>query len=112
MAFTATIVAALSAGALTEAIASGPSTVTACVHHHGGVLYEASQCARRDVRLVLSIAGPPGKQVPRVRSARQEPRVRLGPPDRKELPASQRRHRPEAMTHLRSKARCRPARGL
>jgi hypothetical protein len=54
-------VAALIAGGGTLAIAGqGSTTLSACVHHHGGGLYEAKTCARHDRRLTWGITGPAG----------------------------------------------------
>jgi hypothetical protein len=58
-------VAALIAGGGTYALAGqGSSTLSACVHRHGGALYEAKKCAKHDRRLTWSIAGPEGPAGP------------------------------------------------
>jgi hypothetical protein len=46
-------------GALALA-AQGARTVSACVHHKGGGLYEAKKCARHDGKLTWSKVGPRG----------------------------------------------------
>jgi hypothetical protein len=40
--------------------ASQSSTISVCVHHKGGALYQASKCARRDKRLSWNSQGPQG----------------------------------------------------
>jgi hypothetical protein len=56
------LVVSISGGAY--AASSGPPTITACVHRHGGGLYTARHCARHDQRLTWSIQGPQGKVGP------------------------------------------------
>ncbi|MCL2769604.1 MAG: hypothetical protein FWD42_05770 [Solirubrobacterales bacterium] len=60
--------ALLATGAAAGALAAtrgGPSTITACVHRHGGGLYLRAHCARRDRHISWNIQGPPGAQGPR-----------------------------------------------
>jgi hypothetical protein len=47
-------------GGAYAAVSESSNAVVACVHHHGGGLYEARTCARRDRRLVWSVTGPTG----------------------------------------------------
>jgi hypothetical protein len=57
----ATGVIALVIGAAGGAYAAGSgATIVACVHKHGGALYEASRCAKGDKTLRWNKAGPAG----------------------------------------------------
>jgi hypothetical protein len=50
----------LAAGGGAYAATSGRGTITACVHHGGGGLYRARNCAHHDGRLSWNASGPPG----------------------------------------------------
>ena len=65
------LAAALGAAALLIAAGGGYAlasssggTITACVRHNGGTLYEASKCAKHDSTLRWSKQGPQGSQGP------------------------------------------------
>jgi hypothetical protein len=61
LAATGTLVAATAGGAYAAGMSGG--SVSACVHHNGGGLYEAHRCARHDRGLQWSVrrpSGPPG----------------------------------------------------
>lgn len=42
------------------ALAGSGGSISVCVHRHGGALYQARRCARRDGRLTWSVQGPRG----------------------------------------------------
>jgi hypothetical protein len=42
--------------------ANSGGTITVCVHHNGGGLYEAKKCAKHDANLRWNAQGPPGQQ--------------------------------------------------
>jgi hypothetical protein len=50
----------LAAGGATYAVAAGSGTISACVKHRGGGLYEAQSCAKHDSRLTWNVTGPQG----------------------------------------------------
>src|SRR5215472_1632154 len=56
---TALLVAGVAGGAF-AATRGDPSTITACVHRHGGGLYLRARCARRDRHISWNIQGPRG----------------------------------------------------
>jgi hypothetical protein len=58
VALTALVVAAT--GGAYAAVNSSPNLVVACVHAHGGGLYQAHKCSRKDKRLQWSVTGPRG----------------------------------------------------
>jgi hypothetical protein len=41
--------------------ANSGGTITVCVHHNGGGLYEARKCAKHDANLSWNAQGPPGQ---------------------------------------------------
>lgn len=55
----AALVLGASGGAY-AAVATSSGTITACVHHKGGGLYLARECARHDKRLRWNAIGPRG----------------------------------------------------
>lgn len=59
VALTALVLAASGGGAYALA-ATSSHTITACVHKHGGGLYEAKRCARHDGELSWGVAGTQG----------------------------------------------------
>ena len=62
VAFVALIIAA--SGGAYAAVSASPEQIHACVHHHGGGLYEARMCAHGDKRLIWSVIGPSGAAGP------------------------------------------------
>ncbi len=50
----------IAGGATYAATAAAPRTITACVHHSGGGLYEAAKCAAHDSSLTWNVTGPAG----------------------------------------------------
>ncbi len=57
------LVVAASGGAY-AAVTASPTQIHACVHHHGGGLYQARKCGHGDSRLVWSVIGPSGPAGP------------------------------------------------
>ena len=60
LAATGVLVAATAGGAYAAGTSDG--SISACVHHNGGGLYQARQCARDDHELRWSVRGPSGPQ--------------------------------------------------
>ena len=54
----------LAPGSGAYAGSSGAGAISACVHHHGGGLYRASNCARHDGRLNWDVRGATGARGP------------------------------------------------
>jgi hypothetical protein len=74
------VVIAAAAGAYA---ASGGGTITVCLHHRGGALYEASKCQKHDKKLRWNKQGPHGIQGnpgPQGIQGNQGPRGAAGPP--------------------------------
>lgn len=60
LAATGALVAATAGGAY--AVSTSGGSITACVHHNGGGLYQARQCAHDDRALQWNVRGPDGPQ--------------------------------------------------
>ena len=60
------------------ALASGGGTITACVHKHGGALYVAKRCAKKDRKLTWNKVGPTGPQGAKGGTGLQGPKGETG----------------------------------
>jgi hypothetical protein len=75
-----TIVAASAAvGSAYAATSVSSGSLSACVHHNGGALYEARQCAKHDRRLRWGLTGPQGPQGPQGTQGPTGPQGASGP---------------------------------
>jgi hypothetical protein len=72
------LVAAMAGGAYAAGTSDG--SISACVHHNGGGLYEARQCAGDDHELHWSVRGPAGPQGATGAAGPSGPRGLTGPP--------------------------------
>jgi hypothetical protein len=60
----AALAAVIACGGTYALAGQGSSTLSACVHRHGGALYEAKKCAMHDRKLTWAITGPEGPAGP------------------------------------------------
>jgi hypothetical protein len=60
--------------------ANGSGSITVCIHHNGGGLYQAHKCARHDGKLRWNVQGPTGSQGTQGPQGIQGPQGNAGPP--------------------------------